>query len=125
MSLKNNIKNVVCVIFHLPTTCLPKFCVSHGYYSITGQICYKNFFEKVLEENLPPPRLEGTINPSTNLRSLIRKEFDCKAQKLFCPVSDSIYIQTNVTLCSCRIVLIGAALVALDIFDTEIRFMVT
>ena len=78
-----------------------------------------------MEENLPPPRLEGTINPSTNSRSLIRKEFNCKAQKRFCPVSDSIYIQTNVILCSCRIVLIGAALAVLDIFDTEVRFMVT
>ena len=47
------------------------------FYTITGQICYKKIFEEVLEENLPPPILEGTkkINHSMNLRSLIRKEF--------------------------------------------------
>ena len=66
MSLKNNINNVMCVIFHLPTTCLPRFCVSYGY--LLAWEYFSVFFVKVLQgfkdhmKFFPPPLPETVLN---------------------------------------------------------------
>ena len=56
----------VYVHFHLPTTCLPTFCVSYRY--LQAWACFIVFFMKVLQgledhmKFFPPPLLETVLN---------------------------------------------------------------